>query len=468
MFYRNLSVSLVLCFVSAAFAEAPFQDLSLDAALEKAAAENKVVMIDFYTTWCGPCKMLDKQTWPDKDVRAWIDEHAIALKVDAEKKRDLAKRFKVRAYPTIVFVKPDGTQLDSIVGFRGPKDFIAAAEGALSGKPADVRAKEEFEEGDQTDPMERGRYADRLAQLGKHKEALEHYLWCFDEGLKHDSSYVGVRVSFLLSDIKRLGAAYPPAIKALEKRRDDAEQTVRDFIAGKKLKPADGEANDIGGLFNRMLNRQSTEIASTAAGDVAALNDTLEDNPRTIKLYDKLLECDRAGADDVRGWLFSRIEKDLIRARRYDDFIRDGNPLQELRFDIQMYRKQGSFGVEMPPNLKKRMEDLEKRRLAESAGMYYEVYLGAGQLKEAAMVSEEILDVLPTEMVFDELIGGAVRAERFELLGSLRSDALYDLKDAEKQRIEKRITEVLNSPEAKRAKEKRAAERKEAAEHDEW
>lgn len=191
MLYRCLSFPLVLCFISAAYAEAPFQDISLDAALEKAAADEKVVMIDFYTTWCGPCKMLDKQTWPDKDVRTWIDEHAIALKVDAEKKRDLAKRFKVRGYPTIVFVKSDGTVLDRMVGFRGPKDFIAAAKGALSGKPADVRAKEKFEEGDNTDPMERGRYADRLAQLGKHKEALEHYLWCFDEGHKQDPAYAG-------------------------------------------------------------------------------------------------------------------------------------------------------------------------------------------------------------------------------------------------------------------------------------
>jgi len=468
MFNRSFSVLLVLCFVSAAYAEAPFQDRSLDAALEKAAAEKKVVMIDFYTTWCGPCKMLDKQTWPDKDVRTWIDEHAIALKVDAEKKRDLAKRFKVRAYPTIVFVKPDGTQLDSIVGFRGPKDFIAAAKGALSGKPADVRAKEEFEEGDQNDPMERGRYADRLAQLGKHKEALEHYLWCFDEGVKHRPSYVGVRVSFLLSDIQRLGAAYPPAIKALEKRRDKAEQTVRDFVAGKKLKPADGEADNIGGMFNRMLNRQSTQIASTAAGDVAALNDTLEDNPRTIKLYDKVLECDRAGADEVRRWLFSRIEKDLIKARRYDDFIRDGNPLQELRFDIQMYRERDSHGVEMPQHLKQRLAESSRRRLAKSAGMFYEVYLGAGLLKEAEMLSEEILDVLPTETVFDELIDATIRAQRFELLGRLKSEAEFDLKKAEAQRIEKRINEVLNSPEAKRAKEKRAAERKKAAEHDDW
>lgn len=431
MLFRCFSFALVMCFVSAAYAEAPFQDITFDAALEKATAEKKVVMIDFYTTWCGPCKMLDKQTWPDEDVRTWINEHAIALKVDAEKKRDLAKRFKVRAYPTIVFVKSDGTTLDSIVGFRSPKDFIAAAKGALSGKPADVRAKEKFEEGDQNDPMERSRHADRLAQLGKHKEALEHYLWCFDEGHKANPAFVGVRGSFLLGKISRLGQSYPPAIKALEERRNRAEKTVSDFVDGK--------------------HTGSLRLVREASDDLTIINDELEENARTIKLYDRLIECELAGVEEIRRNLFHRIKDDLIAAKRYDDYLRDGDPLRDLQFDIRMYRDQAHRDDRIPKEAREMLAAHVRDNLAKSAGRYYEVYLGTGRIKQAKTVQQEVLDVLTTEAVFDSLIDGAVRAGRYDVLEGLREDAKYDLDDEEKNRIAKRIEKVLESPEAKKA-----------------
>src|SRR5580765_4969291 len=87
--------------------EGPFQELGFDQALAAAKKDGKVVMIDFFTTWCGPCKRLDKVTWADADVQKWLGEKTVALKIDAEKEAKLADRFDVHAYPTIVFVKAD-------------------------------------------------------------------------------------------------------------------------------------------------------------------------------------------------------------------------------------------------------------------------------------------------------------------------------------------------------------------------
>src|SRR4030042_1326805 len=50
----------------------PFYKLTFEEAQIKANAETKVVLIDFYTTWCVPCKHLDKVTWPHKDVLKWL------------------------------------------------------------------------------------------------------------------------------------------------------------------------------------------------------------------------------------------------------------------------------------------------------------------------------------------------------------------------------------------------------------
>ena len=93
-------------------------------------------MVDFFTTWCGPCKKLDKLTWPDPAVQKWLAEKTVALKIDAEKDVPLAKRFKITAYPTILFVNADGKEIDHLLGFAEPDDFLAAAKGVLSGRTA--------------------------------------------------------------------------------------------------------------------------------------------------------------------------------------------------------------------------------------------------------------------------------------------------------------------------------------------
>ena len=99
----------------------PFRELSFDAARAAAKAEDKLVFIDFYTTWCEPCKRLDKDTWTDAVVGKLVGDKAVALKLDAEKEgRAVAQRFKVEAYPTLLLLKADGTEVDRIIGYRDP------------------------------------------------------------------------------------------------------------------------------------------------------------------------------------------------------------------------------------------------------------------------------------------------------------------------------------------------------------
>lgn len=97
----------------------------LSAALEKAKIENKVVFLDFYTTWCYPCKMMDQGAFRDWDVADYMTSNCVALKVDAEKDNGLAlsSQFGVGAYPTLVFLSPDGKELARKEGSLGIEDF---------------------------------------------------------------------------------------------------------------------------------------------------------------------------------------------------------------------------------------------------------------------------------------------------------------------------------------------------------
>src|SRR4051795_975781 len=86
---------------------------------------------DFYTDWCAPCKKLDETTWKDQGVRTWLSEAAICLKVDAEKDEALAEQYRVNAYPTLLLLRPDGTEIDRLVGYRDAQTFLADARAAL-------------------------------------------------------------------------------------------------------------------------------------------------------------------------------------------------------------------------------------------------------------------------------------------------------------------------------------------------
>jgi len=92
----------------------------LGKALETAKKEKKIVFIDFYADWCVPCKMLDKMVWQDADAAGQIKGMSvIPMKMDAEKEGlEAARKYSVRAYPTILFLDGEGREIARSAGFR--------------------------------------------------------------------------------------------------------------------------------------------------------------------------------------------------------------------------------------------------------------------------------------------------------------------------------------------------------------
>ena len=105
----------------------PFRAIAFDDAAEEAARDGKMVFLDFYATWCPPCRRLDAVTWKDPDVVAWLEANAIPLKIDAERNPALAERFMVEAYPTLVFLDDGGVELVRVLGYRDPAAFLETA-----------------------------------------------------------------------------------------------------------------------------------------------------------------------------------------------------------------------------------------------------------------------------------------------------------------------------------------------------
>lgn len=109
------------------FVEKPFAEL-----LAQAKAEDKVIFIDAYTTWCGPCKMMAARVFPLEEVGKVYNERFINAKFDMEKGEgpELAKRYSVMAYPTYLFVDGNGDIVHKGLGYIPQEEFLALADAA--------------------------------------------------------------------------------------------------------------------------------------------------------------------------------------------------------------------------------------------------------------------------------------------------------------------------------------------------
>ena len=102
----------------------------LEAALARARAERKPVLVDTYADWCAQCKELDERTWPDPQVAAWIAANAVAVRIDTDRVRqDLAPKLGVLSYPTVILLDGDGRELRRLLGFQGPEAMLKFLKG---------------------------------------------------------------------------------------------------------------------------------------------------------------------------------------------------------------------------------------------------------------------------------------------------------------------------------------------------
>ena len=126
-----------------------FQNLTYAEALEKAKAENKLVFMDCYTSWCGPCKMMTNEVFPQKEAGDYFNPLFVCVKFDMEKGEgvELAKKFEVRAYPTFLIIRPDGTVQHRVVGGGDLKGFIERVAKGLDEKTSLLYLDEKYESG---------------------------------------------------------------------------------------------------------------------------------------------------------------------------------------------------------------------------------------------------------------------------------------------------------------------------------
>jgi hypothetical protein len=246
-----------------------------------------------------------------------------------------------------------------------------------------------------------------LSKAGKLEESLREYLALYDNS-RSAPSLVGVRFSFLLSEIVTLGRKYHQALRALEARRDAAERLA---LAGR--------------------------AASFDLLELHSLNQHLGESHRTLGLYDRLRSSGRS-IDALSKLLCT----EFLHAKRRQDFVAVENDcLRRLAAGFSELER----NIDFPERSERSANAMSLIRFAKEhrAIPIYAALLAFGRLETAAKLKKWLLRPQPDESTYVRLIEAAITSKKLELARSLADEARKQLPASEMTAIDEIVKTKL-------------------------
>jgi len=121
-------------------------------ALAKSKSEDKIIFVDAFAKWCGPCKRMAATSFTNEEVGEFFNQNFICMKIDMEEEMGLKFRDKypVSAFPTLFFIDQDGEVVQKSVGAKGPTDLIALGQSIVEKYDKSLKFVAAYEAGDRS------------------------------------------------------------------------------------------------------------------------------------------------------------------------------------------------------------------------------------------------------------------------------------------------------------------------------
>lgn len=110
-----------------------FIEANWNKAIEEAKKQHKLIFLDAYASWCGPCRLLKRKTFPEKIAGDFFNKNFINVAIDMEQGDGpaLSSKYGVNAYPTLIITDADGNIITYTQGYIEPKELVAFGEHGL-------------------------------------------------------------------------------------------------------------------------------------------------------------------------------------------------------------------------------------------------------------------------------------------------------------------------------------------------
>lgn len=249
---KTLLTLMAMACGMAGYAQTNFRSLTFDQAVEAAKAENKLVFIDVYTSWCGPCKKMASDVFPQKKVGDFMNEHFVCIKLDAEKEgADVAKLFNVRAYPTFVIAGTDKKEVNTLVGYNEGDAFIEKVKNALNPELTPAKMKERYAKGERTPELMKAyinhlqeeaslSYSERKAKMDEIKKIATDYFKGLDDKARLSSDNMFLYKQFA----------------------DNANDVIFQYMAANKNKFAEADRKKVNEIVTGVVNGEVGKLLS--------------------------------------------------------------------------------------------------------------------------------------------------------------------------------------------------------------
>lgn len=327
---------------------------TLQEALNKAKNNKKgpkLVFLDCYTVWCGPCKYMANTIFPTEAAGKYFNENFVNIKIDMEKGEgpELAKRLKLSGYPTFVILAADGEEIGRVVGSNELEPFIESVEVAKDIKNSVNYQKNKFEKSRTSDNAMT--YLDALWRNSMTREAgafMRENLSVFNDWhifsdkmwkyLRAGISYTQPKiVNFLLENKMKANVTFGTN-RVNAALRECFSQTLQDFLQGRKTLLPD-EIIVVSNFVNLVMETENT--------------------------YDQMIS-------NLARWEATGNFKAIAGVFKYGN-LRDFSPSEMMQLE-EIFAKYDCITKEM-------FEQYYKSKNS----------LGAGELKSAATVQEKVM-----------------------------------------------------------------------------
>lgn len=232
------------------------ENLSWTQIKTKARTENKYIMMDTYTTWCGPCKQMSNETFPKKEAGDFINPRFIAVKVQMDKTdsdsehvkswyqdaKVIGDLYEVRAYPTVLYFSPEGNIVHNVVGYQDVNRLIDEAKVALKNDDDYTLKLAEFKKGmlDTAAMRSLVTKAKTLKAFKTAQEIADKYIGYINKNdlfKKDNLIFIGMNLSSK-SKYFDLFLKYPEKVNA-SVQKNFAENSVMGVIYREEIEPFD-------------------------------------------------------------------------------------------------------------------------------------------------------------------------------------------------------------------------------------